>query len=180
MLKSDMTPNYVAMTQAIAAAKQSYSKLKGEVDRHEYMIVVNYSEPSYRKRLYVLHNGEVVRTHHVAHGSNSACGKKACKFSNKFGSHQSSLGAMKTGKVYYGKYGKSLKLRGLEKEKNGAVYRRFIVLHSSNYVTDRYIMNKGRAGCSWGCLSVDPAISKSLIDLIKDGCFVYTHAVGSV
>jgi hypothetical protein len=162
--------------RAIAAAKLNYMKFKGSVDKHEYMIVVNYSEPSYRKRLYVLKDGEVLRSHHVAHGSRSACGKVACKFSNKFGSHKSSLGAMKTGKVYYGKYGKSLKLRGLDKEKNGAVYKRFIVLHSSNYVTNKYIMNKGRAGCSWGCLSVDPAISSSLIDLIKGGCFVFTYA----
>lgn len=144
------------------------------------MVVVDFSEPSFRKRLYVVNlaSKTVEQEHHVAHGKNSACfydSAHACKFSNKIGSLQSSLGAMKTGKVYYGKNGKSLKLHGLEKGVNSNVFIRFVVIHPSNYVTDAYIRQNKKAGMSWGCLAVDPAISSSLIDLIKDGTFVYCY-----
>lgn len=166
------------MDRAINTALDEYKKYPGL--RNDYIVIVNYRDPSFKKRLYVydLNHQIVVRLHHVAHGSKSSLEANqafATYFSNKIGSRKSSLGAMKTGKTYYGKYGKSLKLHGLEPGKNNMVYARSIVLHSSRYVTDVYILEHGRAGQSWGCLAVDPSISDSLIELIKEGCFVYAY-----
>jgi len=153
-----------------------YEKFKSQVNK-DYMVYIDYSLPSYKKRLFVydLNKKEVIREHHVAHGTKSTGSSPEIsnRFSNLLGSRQSSLGAMRTGKVYYGKYGKSLRLHGLEKGINNLVYLRSIVVHPSNYVTDEYIQAHGYAGRSWGCLAVDPSISSSLIDLIKEGTLVY-------
>jgi hypothetical protein len=119
-----------------------------------------------------------LRTHHVAHGVNTSCKKdkgRACYFSNVYGSRQSSKGAMVTAETYWGKWGKSLKLDGLEKGVNDNVRRRAVVMHKATYVTDRYITRMGRAGQSWGCPAVDPAIWNSLREEIKGGTFVYIY-----
>lgn len=174
--ENDMEYDLLSANRAIAdatTAKQLHN-VPGKL-----MVVVNYREPSYKKRLYVVdtETGEIIRAHHVAHGSASTCTSnvaRACYFSNVVGSRKSSLGAMKTGKIYYGKYGKSLKLHGLDKC-NSMVYARFIVMHSSAYVTDQYILKNGYAGRSWGCLAVDTAVSSALIDLVADGTFVYAY-----
>jgi hypothetical protein len=172
------------MNKAVQIALEKYKYYKNQVDRHDYLVAVDFSLPSSQKRLFVydLKKGKVVRRHHVAHGSKSSCrndSAKACYFSNKVGSRKSSLGAMKTGKTYtWGKRfptAEKLKMHGLEKGINSNVFVRAIVIHSSNYVTDSYIAQNGRAGCSWGCFAIDPAIADSLIRLVKDGCFLYAH-----
>lgn len=191
MNKSDLEVKKSERIKAIKKALQEYKKYSNL--RDDYIVVVNMDEPSYRKRLHVydLKKKKVIRDHHVSHGKNSANPYNkamATKFSNKENSHQSSLGAMKTAETYNGKYGYSLKLDGLEKQ-NSNVRRRYIVIHPADYVTDRFILSNGRAGLSWGCPATDPAISKSLIDLIKEkeyqikkdgasskkGCFFYIH-----
>jgi hypothetical protein len=173
----DMQYNQAAANKAIAEA---FFQLENNfpLERSQYMLVVNYREPSYRRRMYLVdtESRNILDTFHVAHGTASTCAynkAEACYFSNVMGSRKSSLGAMKTGEIYYGKYGKSLKLRGLEKGKNSLVYARYIVLHSSEYVTESYIGSNGYAGRSWGCLAVNPKVSSQLIDKIKDGTFVY-------
>jgi hypothetical protein len=140
---------------------------------------MDMTSPSYQKRFWVVRTSDhkVLREHHVAHGVNTSCKKdraQACHFSNVVGSRMSSKGAMLTGKVYYGKHGKSLKLHGLE-EQNNNVLRRHVVIHKARYVTDKYILRRGRAGQSWGCPALDPAVCSKVIDEIKGGTFVYIY-----
>lgn len=178
-----------ARAEALKAALASYKQHKESVKNQKIIVVINMKEPSYRKRLHVydLEKKEFIRNHHVAHGVNSCGGVRgkayAVHFSNIPESKKSSKGAMVTGSktdkyekkgVYIGKHGRSLKLDGLEPQ-NSNVRKRYIVIHAADYVTDKYIMKNERAGCSYGCPAVDPAISDGLIDLIKDGVFVYVY-----
>ena len=183
--KDDFRPNRASQSAAIEKAYLKYNVYSNKVKNAEYMVVINFKEPSYKKRLYVVNINtlKVLREHHVAHGVKSNClfdAAKACYFSNKYGSRKSSRGAMVTGNTYT--WGKrfptrtKLKLRGLERGINDNVFIRAIVMHSSNYVTDPYILRNRRAGNSWGCPAIDPAIADSLIELIKGGTFVYIHA----
>lgn len=156
--------------------KQAYSK--------DFFIVVDFSKHSSEKRLFVVKksDGTILRSHHVAHGKGSDWNNTGYvqELSNENMSKKSSGGMMVTGNVYH--WGKKfpnrwnpkpkLKLYGLE-DTNSNVFRRAIVVHASDYVTDGYIARNGKAGRSWGCLAVDPAITESLIDLIQDGVFVY-------
>lgn len=178
--KTDLQMNERAAREAVQAAYMEYNLRYHDYVRNDIIVAINYREPSYRKRLYVmdLATGKIIRSHHCAHGVNSSKSTNrayANKFSNRVMSKQTSLGAMKTGKVYRGAYGKSLKLHGLEPGVNNNVYKRFIVIHPSKYVSDPYILRNGRCGQSWGCPSIDYAISSSLIDLIKEGTLVYAY-----
>lgn len=163
-------------------ALKEFKKFKSQAKNTDLFVIVDFSVHSYYRRLYVLDMTKkgypVIRHHHVAHGVNSSKRGQpgnADKFSNVVMSKKSSLGMLKTGKTYFGSYGRSLKLHGLEKGKNHNVFKRFIVMHKSNYVTDRFIDKHGYAGRSWGCLSVDPAIKDSLVSLIKDGVLIYCY-----
>lgn len=178
MKKSELEMSQKAADKAIEAALlDTHSMLR--IKKPVY-IVVNFTEPSYRKRLYIVDakTSEVLRSHHVAHGSGSSSPKDkayATEFSNVRDSHKSSLGSMLTEEVYTGKHGRSLRLRGLDNKLNSNVRERAIVIHAADYVTDFYIMTMGRAGCSWGCFALDPAINDGFIDLVKDGTFLYAY-----
>lgn len=176
----DMFSMHVAKTKALAA----YEKHKQDVKNHKHMLVVDFMAPSYRKRAAIidLSSMAIIRMHHVAHGTKS-CSPELPEhtkwFSNTIGSRKSSRGSMISGDVYYGKHGRSLRLHGLEKGINSNVYLRSIVIHSAEYVTDKYIIANGAAGCSWGCFAFDPAVCSNVIDLIKDGSFVYAYGSSS-
>lgn len=179
--KRDFTPDLFSILPRIKKAKESFEKYKSTVPNREYIVLVDFNSPSYRKRLIVIDmkSGNVIREHHVGHGvkSNSSYSKAiADQFSNTIGSRKSSVGAMITGKVYVGQHGKSLRLRGLEKGVNSNVFIRAIVIHPADYMTNGFILKNNRAGNSWGCLTLDPTISSDVIDLIKDGVFVYATA----
>lgn len=178
-------PNGRLKKEAIAAALESYRKHKSIAKNKKHIVVVDFNQHSSKKRLYLydLEKNKVVRMHHCAHGvkSNDRRDKSIARyFSNAVGSRKSSLGAMVTGNVYtWGKRfptRRKLKLKGLEPGVNSNVFVRAIVVHSSNYVRNSYIDRMGRTGNSWGCFAVDPAICDSLIDIIKDGTFLYAHS----
>lgn len=160
--------------------ESKYPIFKDKIKHHDYIAIADFSQPSYKKRFYVysLESKIVVRTHHVTHGKNSASKKNKAlvtQFSNQINSHMSSRGALTTAETYIGKYGYSLRLDGLEPGINDNVRKRAIVIHPAHYATNNYIIRNGRTGLSYGCLALDPAISTQVIDLIKEGRFIYIY-----
>lgn len=139
--------------------------------------IADFSQPSYKKRLYVvdLNNYQVLFNTYVSHGRNS--GKElASRFSNRLSSYQSSPGFYLTGNTYFGKHGYSLQLEGLEKGINDNARRRAIVLHGAKYVDERYIARQGYIGRSQGCPAVSSKISKEIIGTIKDGTCLFIYS----
>ena len=63
-------------------------------------------------------------------------------------------------------WGYSLKLNGLESDKNSNALKRNIVVHSSKRMYSKF---------SLGCFSVPDQNANTLIDLIKDGSLVYAY-----
>ncbi len=139
--------------------------------------IIDYSKPSSEKRLFIIdvENRKLLYNTLVAHGKRSGY-VNATKFSNRTGSHKSSLGFFKTGNSYYGKRGYSLQLEGLEKGINDNARRRGIVIHGANYVSERIANGNGVIGRSWGCPSVSKKISKEIINLLKGGSLLYIYA----
>jgi hypothetical protein len=79
--------------------------------------------------IYDLKNDKIIDEGLVAHGSGSETGIPGkLKFSNIVNSRCTSLGKYSIGNHYYGQYGKSYKLYGLDKTNNNA-FGRSIVLH---------------------------------------------------
>lgn len=79
--------------------------------------------------IYDIKNDKIIDEGLVAHGSGSETGIPGkLKFSNINNSRCTSLGKYSIGNHYYGQYGKSYKLHGLDKTNNNA-FDRSIVLH---------------------------------------------------
>lgn len=179
MRKSKFTYNTLnRLDQLKLEAHEALTKHFDKIKNHDYAVIIDMRAPSYKKRflLFDCNKQKLIRAHHVAHGKNSNKDSRkvyASKFSNKWMSKKTCLGSFVTGKVYYGKRGRSLNLHGLDKGVNNNAFKRRIVIHKAKYMTDDFIMRNGRAGNSWGCPALDPAVCDKVIDLIKDGAFVY-------
>jgi len=151
--------------------------LKIEPQKPHVITIIDFTKPSSEKRCLVvdLQEHEVLFHTYVAHGSGS--GENYAKiFSNKGGSHCSSLGFYKTAETYQGKHGYSLRLDGLEQGINHNARNRAIVIHGAKYVNPDFIKKQGRLGRSWGCPAFAPDVAPKIIDAIRNGSCLYIHA----
>ena len=126
----------------------------------EYCFLVDMSIPSGKKRFFVynMQKDSVELSSLVSHGSGSY--KPNCNdqlsFSNTPNSMATSLGRYKIGVSYYGTYGLSYKLFGLDST-NSKAYERAIVLHSDSYVPEKETYPR-HIYESAGCPIVSPSI----------------------
>lgn len=158
-------------TRALSCARRS--SLVGDA---KVMGIIDYSLPSTRPRLWVfdLKRNRLLYEELVAHGRNTG-ENLATRFSNVEGSFMSSLGAFQTQESYVGLNGYSLRLRGLEAGVNDNARERAIVIHGAPYVSKQLIASQGRLGRSLGCPALRPAISRQLIDTIREGAFLFAY-----
>jgi hypothetical protein len=164
--------NYTAFEQAITGYKKICKS-----DGNGILSLIDYSKPSTEKRFYVLdlNHKQLLFRSYVAHGKNSG-ENYATSFSNKNGSHQSSLGFYRTGETYEGKNGYSLILNGLEKGINDHARARAIVIHGAPYCDPRLITSDGRLGRSFGCPALPESVNDEIINTIKGGTLLYIYA----
>lgn len=153
-----------------------YLMSKGMIDRPDILTIIDYSQSSTQKRLYVidLRAGRVLYNTYVSHGKNSG-GEFATSFSNVDNSNKSSLGFIITGSPYSGKSGYSLHLKGVEPGINDHIYQRSIVMHGSHYVNERRA-DESEVGRSFGCPAVPYGQQYSIINTIKGGSCVFIYA----
>lgn len=128
------------------------------------VIVVDMNVASSQKRLWAFDLKDqnkplLVINERVAHGSGSDRNRdgKADKFSNVQNSHMTSLGLYKISERYKGKNGWSRRLDGMLAHFNGKARERAVVMHPSNYVSER------RVGNSQGC----PAVNQATMDALE-------------
>lgn len=167
-----------ALTMALDAV--TVARSRGVAGRGNLLTLIDYSLPSTTPRLWVLDlaRGKVLFHELVAHGAGSG-DNYATRFSNALDSRQTSLGLFLTGGTYEGGNGYSLKLNGLDRGVNDLAAVRKIVMHGAWYVSADHVQHFGRLGRSWGCPALPVAIAHSVIDVIKDGTFVFSYAGGS-
>ena len=163
--------------KALKLALTAYQKATaaGEAKK-PVLTVVDYSKPSSTQRMWVfdMNQEKLLFNTYVAHGKNSG-GTIPTHFSNRESSKASSLGTYVTGSTYSGSHGYSLNIKGLEKGINDNAYHRRVVVHGANYVEPGFIKSVGHAGHSWGCLAVAQTLSKTVINLIKDGSVIFAY-----
>lgn len=170
---------------AFAYALQGYKTLQaaGELANPHILTIIDFSLPSAKKRLFIIdmESGKLLFNTWVSHGRNSGT-DRATRFSNKNGSFQSSLGFYVTGNTYHGSNGYSLKLDGQEKGINDNAMLRKIVMHGSAYVNERIIAAKGYIGRSLGCPAIPTALTKTIINTIRNGSclFIYSPDAGYI
>lgn len=161
---------------ALGLATMQCAQLNGVGEDAERLAVIDYSRSSLTPRLWVFDLARDKLLYHevVAHGQGSG-GDIPDHFSNQDGSHASSLGLFYTRQTYEGKNGYSLRMKGLEPGFNDAAMSRAIVIHGADYVNPALGQRQGRLGRSWGCPALRPGIAGDVIDVLKDGQFVFSY-----
>ncbi len=138
------------------------------------LAVIDFSLPSSKRRLWIfdLRSKRLLLKDYVAHGNKSG-NNLATAFSNREGSHQSSLGLFRTAESYRGKHGYSLRMDGLEPGINDRARERAIVIHPADYVNPQWIATQGRIGRSQGCPAVRPEVGRMVVDSLKGGQYLF-------
>ena len=163
---------------------QLFARAKAALDRHtaygtirarDSIGIVDFSMSSAEPRFHVvdLMNGRV-ESHAVAHGRGSDPAHSGFleRFSNTPGSEASSNGAYSTGEYYHGKYGLSMKVRGLDWSNSNAEARA-IVIHNAWYAEPDMIAAHGKLGRSEGCFAFSRASQWDVMRRLAGGRMIY-------
>lgn len=159
--------NFEVFSKALTGFKNL--KKSGLLNEDSHLLTVcDFSMSSNTKRLWVidLNDKKVLFNSLVAHGKNTG-EEFATNFSNTDSSLQSSMGFYITDTTYNGGNGYSLKLLGMDKGFNDAAYRRAIVMHGADYVSEDFAAAHKRIGRSWGCPAVPRDLTQPIINTIK-------------
>ncbi|EMR01461.1 murein L,D-transpeptidase catalytic domain family protein [Cesiribacter andamanensis] len=141
------------------------------------LTIIDYSLPSTVERMWVIDLKAKKMLFHelVAHGRSNG-NLYAASFSNQPNSNSTSLGFSITAETYEGKFGRALRLDGVEQGINDRMRERGIVLHGADYVSQAIAESAGRLGRSLGCPAVAWDNKDALIDAIMGGNVIYSHA----
>jgi hypothetical protein len=161
---------------------QLFARAKAALDQHRIYArdtigIADFSKPSSEPRFHLvdLASGQV-ESHRVAHGrgSDPAHSGYLERFSNDFGSYATSNGAYTTGDYYDGKYGLSMKVRGLDWSNNNAEARA-IVIHNAWYAEDDMIPLHGMLGRSEGCFAMSRASQDRVMRRLAGGRMIFAE-----
>ncbi len=159
---------------------QLFAKAKAALGQHKIyardtMGIVDFSKPSSEARFHLVDivSGQV-ESHRVAHGRGSDPSHSGFleRFSNDFGSYATSNGAYATGDYYDGKYGLSMKVRGLDWSNYNAEPRA-IVIHNAWYAEDDMIPLHGMLGRSEGCFAMSRDSQYAVMRKLAGGRMIY-------
>lgn len=163
--------------QVLKLALKAYTHARAQgLDKQGIVTIIDYSLPSYMKRLWVIdvQHKKVLFHTLVAHGKGSG-DISPTVFSNKPQSLASSIGVFLTANPYQGHFGLAMRLKGLEKGFNDHAFARAIVIHSAWYVSEDFNKKYGRIGRSWGCPALNESVIKPVIKTIKNGTLLFAY-----
>lgn len=137
--------------------------------------IVDFGKASHEARFHIvdLVSGRA-ESHLVAHGrgSDPAHSGLLQRFSNGFGSLASSNGTYITSDTYHGKYGLSMKVKGLDYTNNNAEARA-IVIHNAWYAEPDMVAAHGKLGRSEGCFAFSRASQWQVMNRLGGGRMIY-------
>ncbi|MES2119770.1 MAG: murein L,D-transpeptidase catalytic domain family protein [Pseudomonadota bacterium] len=157
-----------------------FGRAKAALDQHRIYArdtigIVDFSKPSAEPRFHLvdLASGQV-ESFRVAHGRGSDPNHDGFveRFSNDFGSLATSNGTYVTSDYYNGKYGLSMKVRGLDWS-NFNAESRAIVIHNAWYAEDDMIALHGKLGRSEGCFSMSRENQHKVMRKLAGGRMIY-------
>lgn len=167
-------------SQTIAAKKIEEVKnfIKDKNYNQDFAVFIDFKIPSGKYRFFIcdLKQLKIVEKAIVSHGSGSVVPNETkLRFSNVEGSYQSSLGKYEISSKYYGSFGWSYRLKGLDKTNNNAL-KRAIVMHSYSCVKNEESTEP--ACLSLGCPMISTEFFKTVekyIDRSKKPMILYTY-----
>lgn len=159
----------------LARARASFERHRSQLRHTDVVGIADFSRPSNEHRFYLLdtRSGRV-SNHLVAHGRGSDPVHSGLlqRFSNQIGSEASSQGGYRTGEYYHGKYGRSLRLAGLDWSNSNAEARA-IVVHSAWYAEPEQVAAHGKLGRSEGCFALPYNSLQQVLARLGPGRFLY-------
>jgi hypothetical protein len=156
-------------------ALDALDRHRDSIDHRDIIGVADFSLPSRTPRFYLVNLSDgSVRSHLVAHGRGSDPDHTGWleRFSNEPRSNATSAGAYRTGSVYVGGHGHSIRLDGLDPTNNNAASRA-IVVHGAWYVSTALIDRVGMLGRSQGCFAVADSSLGEVISTLGPGRLIY-------
>lgn len=151
-------PNISGPTPAILRALEAMNQHQKSVVYRDRIGVADYGRSSGEARFHIVdvEGGRIESSYLVSHGRGSDPRNSGYveRFSNRPGSNASSSGSFLIDETYYGKHGRSRRLRGLEPE-NDRAWDRAIVIHGADYVDSSMAELQGRVGRSLGCFAFE-------------------------
>jgi hypothetical protein len=169
------TPNPALLQRAKAALEAR----RGSLAFTDVIGIADFSKASREPRFYLAYmNNSMITSYHVAHGRGSDPGHSGWleRFSNEFGSEASSNGAYVTGEVYHGKYGRSLRLTGLDATNSNALDRA-IVIHGAWYAEPKMAETTGKLGRSEGCFALSETNLQYVLHQLGPGRLLYADKI---
>lgn len=156
-------------------AKAALDSHAADIPYRDIIGIVDFSAASHQPRFHVvdLMSG-TVESHLVAHGRGSDPAHSGFleRFSNRVGSEASSSGAYATAATYHGKYGLSMKVRGLD-DSNCNAEARAIVIHNAWYAEPEMVAQHGKLGRSEGCFAFSRASQWRVMNRLYGGRMIY-------
>jgi hypothetical protein len=166
-----LDPNKEVPTDLLEDAVLYFDQNLSKFPNQAYIVVIDFKPRSNVRRFFLINmaSGEVEKfftTH--GHGSDKNRDGYAERFLNVVNSGASSVGFIRTGEVYWGKFKRSVRLDGLSTT-NSKVRERAIVLHGWDNAHERPVIQ----GLSWGCPALDWTVKDGVIDKVKEGSLMY-------
>jgi L,D-transpeptidase catalytic domain len=145
------------------------------IPNRDFIGVADFSLPSRSPRFHIVKLADgSVRSHLVAHGRGSDPSHTGWleRFSNEPRSNATSAGSYKTGSLYVGAHGHSMRLEGLDSTNSNALARA-IVVHGAWYVSEAMAGGLGVLGRSEGCFAVADSSLAEVMSTLGPGRLIY-------
>jgi hypothetical protein len=159
----------------VARARAAFDRHRSRISHGDIVGIADFTRPSADPRFYLLDTftGRVTR-HLVAHGRGSDPAHTGFlqHFSNRVGSEASSSGAYVTSEYYQGRYGRSMRVKGLDVSNSNAEARA-IVVHTAWYAEPNVVAETGRLGRSEGCFALPHTSLSEALARLGPGHFIY-------
>ena len=164
-------------TEIISEAKQLQKIYGAHIRKKQYVIYIDFEKPLFQKRIYVIDTktDEIVIKDYVTHAWNSGV-LFAGDFSNKPETNKSCKGAFVTQGTHRGKFGLSMRVKGLQKGVNHNAGRRAIIFHPYSFKKE-IMSGKLPVSFPWslGCFATNRETNKKLIELTRNGTLVFVE-----
>ena len=150
--------------------------LKIDYKNKDEIIIIDLSKDSSEERFFFidLKEGKVKYKTYTTHGKNSGA-EKAISFSNQPNSYKSSIGFYLTRAHYKGRYGYSVRIKGLEEGFNSNAITRGIVIHGAKEAEQRYIDSYGFLGRTEGCPAIPYSVSRKIMEDINSNTVLFIY-----
>lgn len=181
--RSELKERAYRLADAVGVPRAAIERVMG--NRAEVLFgVIDMGRRASEKRFFLFNLREnKVEKMYVAHGKNSDKGPGntgwATKFSNVKNSHKTSLGLYRCAEEYKSaKFGRAMRLDGLDLLLNSNARDRGIVLHGSSYVEEKYVKKNGVTGRSLGCPAVGYQYRDKVINALGGGGMLFIYKEG--